>query len=1040
MPFKIAHIADVHWRGLNRHEEYRKVFTDLFNELRDEKIDAILVAGDIVHSKTQGISPELIDHLNWWFREMDSIAPTYITLGNHDGLIHNKDRQDAITPVINALNLPRTQLFKKSGTYDTHMKGVTLGVFSCFDEENWDSVKPRGEISIAVFHGSVSGALSDSDYNLESETGIDRFRGFDFGLFGDIHKFQHIGGNSRFVYPGSTIQQNYGEQLDKGAVLWEISGKDKFSNKRIILSNPHPFVTVEWQGSAQETVLACKGIKKGARFRISAKDRVTQEEIKHISSLLKEDYDAHEIVWKLESEQGQVDSGIKTYENKGIDLRQVQSHRQLLRDYFKNIPDDDLDTMTVKVSDALARIEPEDVGRNIKWTLDEMRWSNTFAYGKDNVINFTENTGIVGLFGKNRMGKSSIPGTLMYGLFNATDRGSIKNIHIVNTRKGFCNVEVDITANGKCYRVERQTTKHTSKKGEVSAATHLNLYQLEGGEYIDMSGEQRRDSDKILKSIIGIPEDFLLTSFASQGEMNTFISQKGTSRKYNLGRFLDLNLLDKLHQKFKEESVEIKGALRSSPERDFDSLIEECKKNIGALEIEISEMKVEKDSQDRKARILEEKLKNLGEDIVTQDELDDCLSRSSSLDESIRNNVESIRGFKDDLEKIDEKIRKINEIRQNFPIESVKEKLTESKQLESKSVGIRHTVDKEKLILKEQEQSVKRLEEVPCGESFPTCKFIRDSITNKKLMEGQKKKIDELKSELSFVLGQLGKAQVEVLEERLKKYEDMISMSSRLNSNREALTAKIDLFESRLTTMRSEKVTVDAKASELQVRLASSGSHGEATEYRRTISQITDKVSGFEKSINDKSVKVGILQERISNLENEKVNFLSLKTRWALQDRLIRAYNKDGIPMMILASELPVINEEIAKILQGIAGFTVRLETDDSGSDLEIVLDYGDSRRPIELGSGMEKMISSLAIRVALINVSSLPKSDILIIDEGFGALDEQNVEACSRLLHSLKRFFKTILVISHVDAIKDAVDSSIEITQAGADAHVSAC
>jgi exonuclease SbcC len=108
-----------------------------------------------------------------------------------------------------------------------------------------------------------------------------------------------------------------------------------------------------------------------------------------------------------------------------------------------------------------------------------------------------------------------------------------------------------------------------------------------------------------------------------------------------------------------------------------------------------------------------------------------------------------------------------------------------------------------------------------------------------------------------------------------------------------------------------------------------------------------------------------------------------------------------------------------------------------NGNDLEINLDYGDSQRPIELGSGMEKMLASLAIRVALINVSSLPKTDLLVIDEGFGALDEVNVEACNRLLVSLKRFFKTIIVISHVDAVKDAVDNIIEISKQGQDSYV---
>ena len=104
---------------------------------------------------------------------------------------------------------------------------------------------------------------------------------------------------------------------------------------------------------------------------------------------------------------------------------------------------------------------------------------------------------------------------------------------------------------------------------------------------------------------------------------------------------------------------------------------------------------------------------------------------------------------------------------------------------------------------------------------------------------------------------------------------------------------------------------------------------------------------------------------------------------------------------------------------------------------MDIYINYGDSKRVIELASGMEKMMASLAIRVALINVSSLPKTDLLIIDEGFGALDAMNVEACNRLLESLKRWFQHILVISHVDAVKDVVDNVIDITRKSKNSHV---
>ena len=73
-------------------------------------------------------------------------------------------------------------------------------------------------------------------------------------------------------------------------------------------------------------------------------------------------------------------------------------------------------------------------------------------------------------------------------------------------------------------------------------------------------------------------------------------------------------------------------------------------------------------------------------------------------------------------------------------------------------------------------------------------------------------------------------------------------------------------------------------------------------------------------------------------------------------------------------------------------------------------------------------MIASLAIRVALTQITSLPKPDFIVIDEGFGSLDGSQLTSCINMIKSLKRIYRFILVISHVDAVKDAVDQVIEI------------
>ena len=132
----------------------------------------------------------------------------------------------------------------------------------------------------------------------------------------------------------------------------------------------------------------------------------------------------------------------------------------------------------------------------------------------------------------------------------------MSNLHVINSRKGHCRASAIISKRGKNYKIERQTVKKENRSGKLSVTTHLNLFEVDihGDILRDLCGEQRRETEKTLRDIIGSPEDFLLTAFASQGEMNTFLKQKGSSRKSVLSKFLELDVFDHLY-----EIVEVAG-------------------------------------------------------------------------------------------------------------------------------------------------------------------------------------------------------------------------------------------------------------------------------------------------------------------------------------------------------------------------------------------------------------------------------------------------------------------------------------------------
>lgn len=196
---KICHLSDIHWRGIARHEEYTDAFNRLFSQLEEIKPDIIINCGDVFHTKTQGITPEIIERLAWMFRSLADIAPTYTILGNHDGVLSNPNRQDVISPIHEAVNHPKAHLLKKSGLYkitEIVDQDIYLGAFSPFDKKGWANITPvKGAINIALYHGSVVGSEMDNSWPMPeelAETGMSRFSEFDFVFLGDIHKQQFV--------------------------------------------------------------------------------------------------------------------------------------------------------------------------------------------------------------------------------------------------------------------------------------------------------------------------------------------------------------------------------------------------------------------------------------------------------------------------------------------------------------------------------------------------------------------------------------------------------------------------------------------------------------------------------------------------------------------------------------------------------------------------------------------------------------------------------------------------------------------------------
>jgi len=1041
---KIAHTADIHYRGLSRHDEYREVFSAFVESCRSSKVDHIFVGGDIFHTKTIGISPEFIEQLSWWLNSLSCVAPTHLILGNHDGNLVNLSRQDAITPIVSALNNPNVHLYKKSGIYQ-FAPGFNWCVFSPFDEENWHNVKPEhGKVNIACFHGPIQGSSTEVGWMIDEGKNVDFFNEFDFAMFGDIHKQQFLAYRNKkpwAAYPGTPIQQNYAEDLKHGYLLWDINSRDDWEVSFQELPNPRPFVTLNYNGSLDSLGLDSSSYPKGTRYRIKSSVHLSQKDIIKINNLLYGTHDASEVTHKSEFVAGhsQIKAGAVSLEK--ADLRSSSVLLSLVKEHHKNT--NHSPRVWTAVEDAIKLIlsDPsttDEISRNSKWSLRQLKFDNVFTYGENNVINFDNLNGIVGIFGANRIGKSSIVGTIMYSLFNTTDRGPIKNIHVCNVRKPFCFSRAVINCNGSDYIIERQTTKSENKKGVVSAATSLNFYKFQDSQELqDLSGEQRTDTEKMIRSIIGSSEDFLMTSLSAQGEISQFISQGSTKRRSILSRFLDLDVFDRMYDLTSKETNGLKFQLRNFPEKDWDALIQSNLHDISSndelivsLEHEINEKQISLDQLQRQLH----KFHNVSS--VTADQVESFKAKVETSEVLLSSQGRRLQQLTEEISENQKKIDSISLLRQENNIAEMIGKRNLLRDIEIDLSKLKHSLDTEEVRLKQHQKSIKILNDVPCDDQYPTCKFIKDAHESKEKLPKQLALVESSRQKLQKLLQESSSIKEDGSLERLEKLEKLSELSQKLeveNSKKEMELYKLrSSYESGSSELESLKSRLqhleEALDNQENVEVVSIKSNLETL--NREIKRLYQRKLELATA---KGKQVGLLEK----LQEEKTNRDALLEKLKVQEIILSAFSKKGIPMLITRSQIPAINAEISKILHGIVDFSIELESEDDADCSEIYINYGDSKRVIELCSGMEKTIASLAVRVAMINISSMPRSDMFIIDEGFGTLDEAGVEACNRLLRSLKRYFKTIVVITHVDGIKDVVDHTLEISKIEKDARI---
>jgi len=832
------------------------------------------------------------------------------------------------------------------------------------------------------------------------------------------------------AYSGSLIQQNYGEDLEHGYLLWDLKDKDNCNVKFRTIENDSPFYTISWYGNIDKFIIDCSHIKPTSRVRILSNKKISQSELVDINNFLKGKLNASEVIFKIDEiiqSTHIVGDDFLFLKN---DLRNLDVQISLLKKFYKN--ENILPHEWAKISEYTNKyLNSCLVCDSIcyKWSIKEIEFDNLYSYGEGNSINFEKLNGLVGILGPNRSGKSSIVGTILYSLFNSSDRGLTKNLSIINNKKNYCLSKAKINVKGYDYVIERQTTRQENKKGDQNGVTHLNLYKCEGDELIDLNGEQRNDTEKNIQSLIGSIDDFSLSSISTQGSLFKFIDEGSSQRKAVLSKFLDLDIFDNLHTFAKDDYAEIKTKVKLLASKNFDKEIKDFTRKKECL-IEISStLENEINYHDS---IIENLTLSLAAYSNNSDE-NKFQAEYKLYSQKIKDLKENVDKIKLDLADKEEKLLKIASYRLKYNIEELKNTRDKINQIEKEISKVKPEFEKENLLLKNKEKSVLKLLDVPCGDQFSTCKYIKDSHSDKEEIPQIKDRIFELEGSLLRLKSTLNSIIDNEIDEKIKKFESVLQLEI-------ALKEQIVLLKADNSTIQNNLEFYEEKFKEVNDKLSLNKDHTKEETYKQINTEIQEekrlKKISYEKRMNILS-EMGALDIQIKNLleQKEQADIIFAESR--IYEFLINAFSKKGIPHMIFSSQLPIINHELEKILTGITDFAVSIDCPKDSNSMEIFIDYGNGKRLIESCSGMEKTIVSIAIRSALSNVSVLPKCDFLILDEGFGTLDSIQVETSNRLLQSLKKYYKCIFIITHVDSMKEIMDQIIEIGRNGDESYV---
>lgn len=648
-----------------------------------------------------------------------------------------------------------------------------------------------------------------------------------------------------------------------------------------------------------------------------------------------------------------------------------------------------------------------------RWYIKNIEFSNFLSYGLNQKIDFEKCSGITVVESNppNFGGKSVLSVDLLLFLFFNETTKTTKAEEIFNRYSTYdkVNVRGEVEIDGDTYVIVRQIERKKSKSGDWNIKTELDFFKkLSDGSLINFTGEQRRETENFLKSSIGTKEDFLMTILTTATNLEDLIDSKPTARGQVLSRFMGLDFI-----KVKEEAA--KGLYS-----DFSKSMMSNVYNSEELKTEIENGKVKILELETLNNELNTKVVEVQERIIKGQSYRDGLlkSKHNDIDKEISLlKPEKLKQEKETLESqkkgILNQIKEINVVEpSSFYYEEEHDKIKEEYQKTLKS----------KLQVEMSIDSIKKLQDsVGNGIKCEHCgiELVNASITQSKISElaGFITQNDQLSTLLQDLLG---KEQSFVkLKKEFDEYEKNKLIKEKYEISLESTNLKIEKIDENLKKYFEiqDKISENDKIETLLIKADVK------------IGELETEKNGYSKQVTNNLFQIDTIYNKI---ENSKKMILMIQEE-SEKEKIYKVYldifGKNGISKKIMRTMMPLINSELQRLLDGACYFRLEIRINEKNEVEFVMIDNNTQVEKLMIsGSGYERTIASLALRAVLSKICSLPKPNIIVFDEVFGKISNENLEMVSDFFAKIKEYFEKIFVISHNPIISTWADNIIKI------------